>query len=188
MNQKTFDMMRCSITKRTSTKDVVFKSDCKHMLLVASSHKLEGYAGASSETRFVVTSWHNGSIEKTNIAALARKLEGNTSPAEEILHPSACIIEGGLMQKLNNDKLNFEELSHQLFCSVLKTSEGSDRIDAVFDIYTQTSIEDIGRSLRGSKENIRFDNILPHHRIQQWRHLLRCAVSKMKLSTLITEQ
>ena len=44
----------------------------------------------------------DGSLRKTNKAALVRELEKNVYPAESIPIPSTCIIDGmGLVQRMN---------------------------------------------------------------------------------------
>ena len=130
-----------------------------------------------------------GTLNKTNKSALVKKLETNVPPANEIPRPSACIIDGmSLIQKMKGDNLTFEKLSDQLFYNVLGTSAASERVDIVLDVYKQLSIKDIEISLRGSEEGIRFTNILPYHKIQHWRRLLKCSVSKMKLIVFMVQQ
>jgi len=93
-----------------------------------------------------------------------------------------------MIHKMRGDNLTFKELSDQLLASVLRASEGSIRIDLVFDVYQQISIKQTERSLRGSDQGIHFTNIVPGHKIHQWRRLLACGVSKMKLVSFIFEQ
>ena len=131
----------------------------------------------------------DGSLKKTNKSALARKLERNSSAAETIPQPSACIIDVmSLLHKMRGDNMTFEELSGQLLASVLRSSVGSTRVDLIFDVYKQISIKKAERALRGSDQGIRFTNIVAGHKIQQWRRLLLCGTSKMNLISFILEQ
>jgi hypothetical protein len=86
------------------------------------------------------------------------------------------------------DNLTFEEMSDQLLALVLRTSQGSTRVDLVFDIYKPLSIKQTERTLRGSELGIRCTNIVPGHKIQQWQRLLACGDSKMKMISFIFEQ
>jgi hypothetical protein len=194
MNLKTFENMTKKIRRVSSNKEIVLKFDHKlfgHMLLVASSRKLDMKNVLGHPLGPLPWSLANcdGTIKKNNKASLARKLETNAHPAENIPGPSACIIDGmGIMQKVKGDNLTFEELSDQLLASVLRLSGGSSRIDVVFDVYLELSIKEAERTLRRSDQGIRFTNIVPGHKIQQWRRLLSCGISKMKLIQFITEQ
>ena len=193
MNLKTFDNNK-KTTRKTSKKEIIIKSDHKlfgHMLLVASSRKLNmrdvlqyplgPFPWALSD--------FDGNIRKTNKSALVRKLEGTSSAAETIATPSACILDGmSLLHKMRGDNLTFEQLSDQLLEYVLRASEGSTRVDLVFDVYQPMSIKQTERTLRGSDQGIRFTSIVLGHKIQQWRRLLQCGVSKMNLIAFILEQ
>ena len=72
--------------------------------------------------------------------------------------------------------------------SVIRTGAGSERIDVVFDVYRQLSIKGAKRAMQGSEMGIRFTNIIPGHKIQQWRRLLSCNASKTKLISFIVSQ
>ena len=79
-------------------------------------------------------------------------------------------------------------LRNELLLSVLNTSSASERVDVVFDIYKQPSIKDAERSRRSFTEGVRFSNIIPGHQIKQWKRLLSCGPSKMKLIAFIADQ
>lgn len=191
---KTFENMRKKITKTSSNKEIVLRSDNKlfgHMLLVARSRQLDMKDVLQHPLGPLPWSLANcdGTIKKTNKAALARKLESNAHPAEDFPRPSACIIDGmSIVQKIRGDNLTFNELSDQLLACVLRLASGSDRIDVVFDTYQAVSIKEAERALRRSENGIRFTNIEPGHKIQQWRRLLSCGTSKTKLIQFISEQ
>ena len=68
----------------------------------------------------------DGTIKKTNKAALAKQLEGKVSSTESINEPSATIIDGmSLIQKLHGENRTFSELSTQIFASVLHSGRDS---------------------------------------------------------------
>ena len=112
---KTFASIKQKVTKKTSNKEVILKTDHKlfgHMLLVASSRKIEMKEVLQYPLGPLPWSLANcdGTIKKTNKAALARKLEANVSSAEEITQPSASIIDGmSPIQKTNGDHMTFDE-------------------------------------------------------------------------------
>ena len=74
-----------------------------------------------------------------------------------------------------------DELDLKENASVLRTAGRSEQIDVVFDVYQETSIKAIERTLRGPETGLRFTNIISGYRIQQWQRLLSCEASKMKL-------
>ena len=85
----------------------------------------------------------DGSLRKTNKAALARELEKNVSPTEHIPTPSKCIIDGmSLVQKMNGDNRTFTQVAKSALMRVLQEGTQSERIDVVFDVYCQTSVKD----------------------------------------------
>ena len=84
--------------------------------------------------------------------------------------------------------MTYKELPDHLLASVLRASEGSTRIDLNFDVCQQSSIKQAERLSRLSEHGICFNKIALGHKIQQWRRLLMCGASKMKLIGLILEQ
>ena len=190
LNLKTFDSTkRCKA--KVKGKEFILKSDNKlfaHMILVASSRKLSIKEILKHPLGPMPWSLANtdGTPRKTNKAALARKLEAKASPADEMESPSACIIDGmSIVQKMKGDKLTFAELAEQMLDFVLRIGAGSERIDVVFDVYRQLSIKGAERTMRGADTGIRFTNIIPGHKILQWRRLLSCNASKTKLISFI---
>ena len=62
----------------------------------------------------------DGSLHKTNKAALARELEKIVAPAEVIAFPSATVIDGmSLVQKLKGNDQTFSELAELALSYVL---------------------------------------------------------------------
>ena len=70
---------------------------------------------------------------------------------------------------------------------MLHAGHGSDIIDLVFDVYHSDSIKSAERIQRGSTEGIVFSNIMPGHKINNWRQLLSCTESKKKLTAFLAE-
>ncbi|KAK5924834.1 hypothetical protein CgunFtcFv8_017412 [Champsocephalus gunnari] len=115
----------------------------------------------------------DGSLRKTNKAALARELEKNVSPAEDMPEPSACIIDGmSLVQKLKGDDKTFQQLAETALSLALHEGARSRRIDVVFDVYWKTSIKNAERCNRGATSGTQWKNIAPGHNIHQWRKFL----------------
>jgi len=89
----------------------------------------------------------DGSLRKTYNAALARELEKNVSPAEEIPEPSATSIDGmSLVQKLQGNDQIFLQVAESALSHVLHEGSKSHRIDVVFDVYKEMSIKDPSRA------------------------------------------
>jgi len=121
----------------------------------------------------------SGLLPKTNKAALARELEKNVSPAEEIPEPSATIVDGmSVVQKLKGNDQTFLQLAELALSHVLHEESKSRRIDVAFDVYREMSVKDAEQSNRGSDMGIQFKNIAPGHKIQQWRKLLCSPANK----------
>jgi len=126
-----------------------------------------------------------GSLRNTNKAALARELEKNVSPAEEIPEPSATIINGkSLVQKLKGNDQTFWQLAESALSHVFHEGSKSHRID----VYREMSIKDAERSNSGADTGIQFQNIAPGHKIQQWRKLLCSPANKTTLIRFLVEQ
>ena len=93
----------------------------------------------------------------------------------------------GLMNKLHGENRTFSELSDHVFSQMIHAGHGSDRIDVVFDVYHSDTIKSAERIQRGSTEGLALSNILPGHKIKNWRRLLSCTESKNKLTAFLAE-
>ncbi len=103
---------------------------------------------------------------KTDKAALARNLEKSVWPIETCPQPSACTIDGtSIVHKLKGDGKTFAQLSDSAFKLALLEDTGSARIDVVFDIYRETSIDNAERWNRVSATGTQWKNIAPAHSI-----------------------
>lgn len=194
MKLTTFDNSQRTTTKKQTNKEQMLISDNKlfgHMLLVASSRNLNMQDVLKHPLGPLPWSLANsdGTMKKTNKAPLARKLETMASIAEDIPSPSACVIDGmSLVYKMKGESHTFEEVAGMLLSYVLNISSTSERVDVVFDCYKKPSIKDAERSRRSSREGVRFSNIIPRHVIKQWKRILSCGSSKMKLIAFIADQ
>lgn len=89
---------------------------------------------------------------------------------------------------MKDGNLNFEELSDQVLMSALRIDHGSELIDVVFDVYQMMSIKGVERSMKGTETGLSFTNIIPGHKIQQWRRVLYCGISQVKLINFMVSQ
>lgn len=192
---KTFSNIQKKPSKQGQAKQVVLKADRNlfgHMILVAESRKLpmrDVLAHPLGPLPWAIANG-DGSIRKTNKAALARHLEKSVSPAEVIPEPSTTIIDGmSLVQKLKGNDKTFAELAESALNTVLREGAMSHRIDVVFDVYKETSIKDAERVKRGADmTGIQFRNITPGHNIQQWRNILCSSANKACLIKFLVEE
>jgi len=131
----------------------------------------------------------DGTLRKTNKAKLAKELEKNATPAETMPRPSACIIDGmGLVQKLSGNNKTFAELAKLALSKVLHDGAQSCRIDVVFDVYLEESIKNAERCNRGSGSGIQFKQIIPGHKIKQWRKFLDSSNNKSSLISFLVDE
>ena len=108
-------------------------------------------------------------LRKTNKAALARELEKNVSPAEAIPTPSTCIIDGmGQVQRMNGNNKTFAQLAESVLAMVLCVGGQSGRVDVVFDVYRQPSINDSERLNRCASTTVQYTCLARGHNVQQW--------------------
>lgn len=191
---KTFSDIRKKPRNQGRAKEVILKADRKlfgQMVLIAESRKLQMSDVLAHPLGSLPWALANvdGSLRKTNKAALANELEKNVSPAEEIPEPSATIIDGmSLVQKLKGNDQTFLQLAESALSHVLHEGSKSHRIDVVFDVYKEMSIKDAERANRGADTGIQFKNIAPGHKIQQWRKLLCSPANKTALIRFLVEQ
>ena len=132
----------------------------------------------------------DGSLRKTNKSALAKELQKNALPAEDIGKPSACIIDGmSAVQKIKGDHKSFAEIALSLLSMILHESPNSKQIDVVFDVYKEYSIKKTERSIRTSATiGTQFKNIAPGHKVQQWRKFLANSPNKKSLIKFLTNE
>jgi len=150
-NLKTFTHIKKKPRKQEQAKQVDLKADRNlfgHMILVAQSRNLNISDVLTNPMGPLPWTLVNGdgSLWRTNKAALARELEKNVSPAEVIPQPSATIIDGmSLVQKMKGNDQTFSQLAESVMLMVLHEGTQSQRSDVVFDVYKETSIKDAER-------------------------------------------
>ena len=194
LNLKTFSHISSKKLERGKAKDVVLKADRSlfgHIILVAESRMLDLRDVLSHPLGPLPWALANadGTLKKTNKSALARHLEKNVSPAEEIPKPSTCIIDGmSLVQKINCNNKTFSQVADSTLASILHEGSQSKRIDVVFDVYQETSIKDAERCNRGSRTSLQYKNIAPGHNVQQWRKFLGSSCNKISLIKFLVSE
>ena len=117
-NLKTFSSVNAKkACGRGTAKEVALKAERNlfdHMILVAQSRQLHTRDVLAHPLGPLPWALANAdvSLRKTNKAALARELERNVSPAEDITDPSNCITGGmSLVQKMNGNNKRFALLA-----------------------------------------------------------------------------
>ena len=105
-------------------------------------------------------------LRKMNKAALARQKQ--VLPAETIREPSVTITDGmSLVQKMEDNDQTFSQQADSALTHILHEGVRSHIIDVLFVTYREDSI----KNAEISNRNI-FQNMVPYHRIQQWRNFL----------------
>ena len=116
---KTFSTISTK-TSRTKCQNVVLKADrnlFSQMILVAENRSVKMKDGLAHPLGPLPWALANvdGSLRKTNKAALAREREKKVSPAEATPTPSTCIIDGmGLVKRMNGNNKIFEQLAESV--------------------------------------------------------------------------
>ncbi|XP_035674790.1 uncharacterized protein LOC118414705 [Branchiostoma floridae] len=180
--------------KAKTTKEIILKADMAlfgQMIIIAESRKLQlrdvlrhplGPLPWSLATA-------DGSLRKTTKSTLAKEVQKNVPAADNIPHPSACIIDGmALVQRLKADQKTFSEVADSLLDMILHEGSHSSRIDVVFDVYRQESIKSAERERRGSECGSEFRNIQPEHKVLQWRKFVLNPKNKTSLTRFVTEE
>ena len=186
-NLKTFtNMNKKQGTVNVSGKELVLKADRNffgQMILVAQSRNIDLQDVLMHPLGPIPWSLasNDGSLRKTNKAALSKILIRNVMPAENIPSPRVCIIDGmSLVQKHNGNGKTFSQIAKSTFAAILQEGYGCERIDVVFDTYQSASIKGGERERRGT-DGGNFKCIRKGHRVQQWRKFLSNINNKNKL-------
>lgn len=111
-----------------------------------------------------------GLPRKTNKAILAITLHKNVTPEEEIPLFSVFVIDGMmLLQKVKADHNTFGDIARTVFAMALKEGGFAQRIDFVFDTYSDLSIKCSKRRLRGENNEPILQSITANQLVRQWR-------------------
>ena len=114
-------------------------------------------------------------LRKMNKAALARQKQ--VLPAETVPEPSVTITDGlSLVQDMESNDQTFSQHADSALTHILHELVRRHRIDVAFATYREDSIKNADISNR----NI-FQNMVPCHRIQQWRNCLSSSANKANL-------
>lgn len=161
---KTFSEIQKKPRSKGKDKEVALIADRNlfgHMVLVAQSRELhmsDVLAHPLGPLPWALANG-DGSLRKTNKAALARDLEKSVAPADVIPEPSTTIIDGmSLVQKMKGNDKTFAQLAESTLAKVLHEGGKSERIDVVFDVYKDMSIKNSERVNRGADAGIQFKN------------------------------
>ena len=191
---KTFANVSAKRQSKTA-KDVVLKAErnlFSHMILVAESRQVNMKDVLAHPLGPLPMALANpdGTLRKTNKAALARELEKNASAANEILPPSATMIDGmAMVQKLNASNKTFEQVAELAFSHLTHEGSQSKRIDVVFDVYRRNSTKQAERVNRGADGNaLQYKNLAGGHHVQQWRKFLSSSSNKTSLIRFLSEE
>jgi len=126
-------------------------------------------------------------MKKTNKAALSNHLEKKVSVTEQLPEHCATVIDGmSIIQKIRGENLTFKDLSGVVLERVL-SSHRCERIDVVFDVYSEQSIKELERKKRGESGGITFQEVRSGHKIINWRRLLQSSDAKYKLTKFIMD-
>eukprot|EP00058_Branchiostoma_floridae_P017868 XP_002603357.1 hypothetical protein BRAFLDRAFT_80350 [Branchiostoma floridae] len=191
---KTFSNISTKTSAKGKTKEVILQADrnlFRHIILVAESRQISMKDVLTHPLGPLPWSLANadGTLHKTNKAALARELESRVPPAEDIPGPSTCLIDGmTILQKLNGNNMTFSGLANATMATVLKEGANSHRIDVVFDVYRDQSIKAAERFKRGSSTALQYKTITGGHQVKQWRKFLSSANNKSCLIKFLIEE
>ena len=129
------------------------------------------------------------SIRKNNKAALANELKKRVRPAHTIPKPCTRIIDGmAVVQKLKGDHKTFPKIADTIMSMTLNEGHDSERIDVLFDVYREESIQNAEREKRGSYTGHEYKSIKADHRIHQWRNFLTSSSNKTQLIQFLSEE
>lgn len=93
-----------------------------------------------------------------------------------------------LVQRLKGDLKKFSDVADSLLRMVLHEGSSSSRIDVVFDVYRENSIQSAEREQRGSESGNEYRNIQPDHKLYQWRKFLMNPKNKQALTVFLAEE
>ena len=109
-----------------------------------------------------------GELRKTCKSTLLQLSKKGVDPEKEIDDEKTTVLDGiALAQNIKTSEKTFGEMSDVLLQTVLNHGGNSRRIDLVFDVYRDHSIENAERTRRGSG-TLLFQNLNPTQLIKQW--------------------
>ena len=130
-----------------------------------------------------------GSLRKTNKAALANEIEKLAIATDCIPRPTACVIDAmAIIQEHKGNQKTFAELANTLFLKFKAEASECGRTDVVFDVYEDEFIKDAERSNRGAAEATQFKNSIGGHKIKLWNKFLKGSSSKISLIRFLCKE
>ena len=107
-----------------------------------------------------------------------------------LLPHSATVIDGmAIVRKVNGSKKTLRAISNVVLAIALAEAEGSVRIDIVFDVCKDVSIENAKRQSRlNSVEAIVYKTLFLSQVVQQWDSFKASPVNKVNLIRFITSE
>jgi hypothetical protein len=168
---KTFSDVKKSRKVKASNKAIILKADHKvfgHMVLVAANRNLD--MKEVLQHPLGPLPWAlakcDGTMRKTNKAALAQHLEKRVTPADTTPGPLVCIINGmSLLHKVNAESKTYGELASTILASTLHVGSDSKRKDIVFDTYRDVSIKNAEWETRKHGHEMVIANVASGHKI-----------------------
>ncbi|KAL8565735.1 hypothetical protein ACOMHN_018652 [Nucella lapillus] len=133
----------------------------------------------------------DGTLRKTNKAALATNIKKSAKMAESVPAHFATIIDGmRLVQraKFDGQQPTFEEVADRIFSMAVSEAANSDRLDLVFDTYKKLSIKYNERTNRSVTSGLRIENIASGQKIKQWRKFLSPESNKVTLIKYLVQE
>ena len=123
-----------------------------------------------------------GLSRKTSKAKLSQQLERRIPITEKYAEIATSIFDGmAVLQKLKIPSgAMFQEVAERVFELVMST--GSRRVDVVFDVYREVSINNVERLKRVStSDGVHYKNILPAYTVKSWSKLLSVTANKPEI-------
>ena len=107
-----------------------------------------------------------------------------------LLPHSATVIDGmAIVRKVNGNKKTLRAISNAVLAIALAESEGSVRIDIMFDVYKEVFIKNAEwQSRSNSVEAIVYKTLFPNQVVQQWDSFKASPVNKANLTMFIASE
>lgn len=133
----------------------------------------------------------DGSVRKTNKAALTASITNKIPLADAVPANSATVIDGmALVRRLTLDTQHttFDEVAERLFAMAINDAAHSRRIDVVFDTYQHMSIKNMERARRCAEPGLKVKNATAGQMIKQWKKFMSADENKVALIKFLSEE
>ncbi|KAL8572154.1 hypothetical protein ACOMHN_057829 [Nucella lapillus] len=132
----------------------------------------------------------DGSLRKTNKAALATNIKKDAQLQDSLAAHSATIIDGmALVQraKFDGQQPTFDEIADRIFSMAMREASLSTRLDIVFDTYKPLSIKYNERANRATT-GLQVQIVAPGQKIKQWHKFLALESNKISLIRFLVQE